>query len=487
MMKKAFLCGIKGTGMSNLALVLKKMGFEVSGCDVSTFFSTQLKIEDNEIKIYEGFNFSDIKTPVDYFIYSSAYSSCDMVIKASGRFKSYSYPQFLAYLSLSSQTYAVCGTHGKTSISAMTTFALSQGKRKEFPFYSIYGSNIIGEDEVCVQGHDNLLIEGCEYQDHFLLYRTDGVLISNIEMDHPDYFKNIETMIDSYKKLILNVKTNGFVILNIDDKNTSRLIPVVQQKRPDLNIITYGYSLNSTVTVVLGSSSGTFSIPMLYNRTNSFKVPSIDRRLISNYVASAILSTCMLLDRPHPSLYLEEETLILDEAFLTLINRSLEIVQDFPGVSRRLEFVVGSKGIMYFDDYAHHPTEIQTVYNELNARYPEKRILCIFTPHTASRTKKLMEKFVDCLTNFDKVLLTPTFKSARNDEDINDPSLTLYYKLKQRMEDVDYINIEKLFYLEGDEDIVDVAVREIGKNYICLVLGAGNKTYLIDKILEMKG
>jgi UDP-N-acetylmuramate--alanine ligase len=487
MVKKVFLCGIKGTGMSNLALILKRMGFEVSGCDVSTFFSTQLKIEENDIKIYEGFNFTDIKTPVDYFIYSSAYSSSEMVIKASAKFKSYSYPQFLAHLSLKSQTYAVCGTHGKTSISALTTFALSQGKRKEFPFYSVYGSNIIGEDEVCVQGHDNLLIEGCEYQDHFLLYKTDGVLISNIEMDHPDYFKDIDNMIDSYKKLVLNVKTNGFVILNTDDTNTSRLIPIIQQKRPDLNIISYGYSLNSTVTIVLENDRGTFSIPLLYNRTYSFTVPAIDRRLISNYVASAILSTCMLLDRPHPSLYLEEETLILDEAFLTLINRSLEIVQDFPGVSRRLEFVAGSKGIMYFDDYAHHPTEIKTVYNELHARYPEKKILCIFTPHTASRTKNLMENFVDSLTNFDKVLLTPTFKSARNDGDAIDPSLTLYDKLKKRMEEGEYINIEKLYYLEGDGDIVDVAVREIGKNYICLVLGAGNKTYLIDEILEMKG
>lgn len=483
-MEKVFLCGIKGTGMSNLALILQRLGYDVSGCDKKEFYLTQDKLYDHNIDIFESFNKENIDANIKFFVYSSAYENSELVTYSKTVHECYSYPQFLAKLTKKSKSYGVCGTHGKTTVSALTTYALSQGKRKEFPFFSIYGSNIIGEDEVCFQGVENILLEGCEYQDHFLLYKTDGILITNIEFDHPDFFKDINKMIESYKQLILNVKINGFVILNTDNFNSSKLETFIKGHRADLILITYGYKKKSSVTIECGVNSGEVIIPMIYNSV--FKLPVRNNALMANFVAAGILSSCILLDRESPNLYLDENAIIFEEIFITLFNQSMDFLQDFTGVSRRLEFITGDKDVLYFDDYAHHPTEIETVYNELRFRYPQKQILTIFTPHTASRTKSMMSDFVKALMMGDRLILTPTFSSARADFDLNDPSFTLFNRIEKDLKEGGYYPLKEIHYIEDDNECIISASNNLKDNSICIILGAANKTYLIDEIIKYR-
>jgi UDP-N-acetylmuramate--alanine ligase len=483
-MEKVFFCGIKGTGMSNLALILQRMGYEVSGCDKKDFYSTQNKLYDSNINIFESFNKDNIDLNIKFFIYSSAYEKSELVEYSKLKYECFSYPQFLARLTKNNKSYAVCGTHGKTTVSALTTYALSQGKRKKFPFFSIYGSNIIGEDDVCFQGVDNILIEGCEYQDHFLLYKTDGILITNIEFDHPDYFKDLNLMIESYKKLILNVKQSGFVILNTDNYNSSKLEAFIKGSRADLILITYGYKKIATVSIENTINGGEVIIPMIYR--SSYKLPVRNKDLMANYVGAGILSSCILLDRENPNLYLDENAIIFEEILITLFNQSMEYLQDFTGVSRRLEFISGDGDVLYFDDYAHHPTEIETVYNELRFRFPTKQILTIFTPHTASRTKAMMNDFVRALMMGDKLILTPTFSSARENCNLNDPSFVLFNRIQGKIDKSKLYSLNSVYYLGSDEDFIKRSCMEMTSNYICLILGAANKTYLIDEIIKFR-
>lgn len=483
-MEKIFLCGIKGTGMSNLALILKKIGYVVSGCDKKDFYSTQKKLYNNDIDIFESFDKKNIDPDIKYFIFSTAYEKSKLVEYSKTKYECFSYPQFLAHLTRTCKSYIVCGTHGKTSVSALTTYALSQSKRKEFPFFSIYGSNIIGEEDVCFQGVDNLLIEGCEYQDHFLLYKADGILITNIEFDHPDYFKDINMIIASFKKLILNVKPHGFVILNTDNYNSSKLEVFIKNRRNDLILITYGYKKKASVSLECTTNRGEIIIPMIYNSV--YMLPVKNKALMANYVAAGILSSCILLDREKPNLYLDENAIIFEEIFITIFNQSMEYLQDFTGVSRRLEFIAGDNDILYFDDYAHHPTEIESVYNELRYRYPTKKILTIFTPHTASRTKAMMNDFANALMMGDELILTPTFSSAREDYDLIDPSLTLLSRIQKKLSDTNLYALKAVNYFDCDEDCIIKSNSDMTENYICLILGAANKTYLIDEIIKFR-
>ncbi|MBK5201495.1 MAG: hypothetical protein JJE21_08190 [Spirochaetaceae bacterium] len=481
-MKKVLLCGIKGTGMSTLALILQRIGYEVLGLDKSIYFSTEEKLKNNEIKYYENFELTNLTDDIDLFIYSSAYEKLDLVRMAKQRYKSYSYPEYLGYLSTKSQTYAICGTHGKSSTAALSSYALSQGNRKNFSFYSIYGSNIIGESDITYQGSENLILEACEYQDHFLLYQLNGLVITNIEYDHPDYFKDINQMIESYKKLIKNIKIGGFLIINNDNYNNKKILKYVQLTRYDLIVITYGFQKNSTIAIEEGYKKGYIKIPFMGNQ--EYNIPTLNRSLIGNYVAASILSACVILDRDAPKLYLDNYTIIFEEVINTLLAQSLKVLQDFIGISRRLELRGIVNGLLFFDDYAHHPTELETVINELHLRYPGKRIISIFTPHTASRTKALFQDFANVLCDFDVLILTPTF-NARDDNSITDYSQLMYEKIRKQVEDNNSNKLSAIYYLEKDNEIIDTCLLNISCNDIIITLGAANKTYLVDEIARI--
>lgn len=479
-----FLCGIKGNGMSSLALILQRQGNKTIGCDVGEYFPTEDKLNENQIDCYEGFDITYLNSDIDVFIYSSAYENKDLVLQAKQKtnIESYSYPQYLAFLSKHRKTYAVCGTHGKTTTTAATTYALSQGKRKEFPFFSIYGSSMVGEDSITFQGSENLLIEACEYQDHFLLYELSGAVITSLEFDHPDYFKNLEQMISSYLKLALNIKPNGFLIINSDDSVLSNLIKVIEKKRPDLNIISYGCSKQAFITYETNNDEGSVSLPYLGFRKFDFKLYSLP--IISDYIAASILSTAILLDRENPKLYLSDDSLVFEEAFITLLANSLNFLVDFIGVKRRLEFQGKFRERIFIEDYAHHPSEILAAINQIRKQYPGRKILTIFTPHTASRTKALFKDFVDVLSLFDKLIITQTFASARDDIDDKNWSKLLADKIQKNMFTTFYGKLEAVLYCEDENKLSEIAASMLNSNDICLTLGAANRSNLYKLIIE---
>lgn len=484
-MDKIFLVGIKGNGMSNLALILKKMGHEVLGCDEGEFFQTQEKLELEKITIFDYFSTSLLKIGFNQIIYSTAFENKEIVKKAKedNLIKVFSYPEYLALLSKERNTYGVSGTHGKTTTTAAATYCLSCGKRKEFPFFSIFGSSIISQPSITFQGEDNLLLECCEYQDHFLLYSLRGIVITSIEKDHPDYFKNIEQMIQSYQKLILNVKKGGFVILNAEDPLVYELKNFIINNRSDLNIISYGFSSKAFISIEKDDLLGGVKLPILGYR--NFDLPVKSDNLILDYLASAILSTCILLDRENPKLYLQEDSLVYEEAFITLLATSLNYLVDFVGVKRRLEYQGSYKQVTFIEDYAHHPSEIKTALEEVKKKYPKQKLLVVFTSHTASRTKALLDEFVDSLLSCDKLIITKTFSSARNDEDNFDWSKQLYKKLNKAMFSAFYGKLEAVTYVEDDSKLASVVSAMCEKNDICLTLGAANRSKLFEEVIKI--
>lgn len=483
--KKCFLIGIKGTGMSSLAVILKKAGAFVTGCDSNEVFPTDQLLEDAEICFASGFGADLLMEDADFLIYSDAYGreNCPVLAVALSRFfdRCHSYPQFLALLSSMCRTYGVAGTHGKTTTTAAAGWLLSQGKRKQFPLFAVMGSAVAGEGAIC-NGTDEMLIEACEYRDHFLSYDLRGVLITSIEMDHPDWFADENAVCRSFEKLVKGLSKGGVVILCVDDPNVRKLSKWVECNRKDLICVEYGFSSQSAFRI--RRSGKAYSIDLVPYVT--FALNAMSDPIICDYFGAAILASSILLDRSNPRLFLDDSALVCDEILGTLVGSMMKEMELFPGVRSRNEVVAQENGIVYIDDYAHHPTEIRVCLDNLRRSYPGRRLCVAFSPHTYSRTSALMEEFVAALAMANVVVVQKTYASARGETADSDNARELAEKLSSRISRSLYGCLESAVYIEYDEDAAAFLADALGQNGVCISLGAGNNRPLLGRIIELR-
>lgn len=483
-----YLIGIKGTGMSNLAVILSRASATVSGCDVPTVFPTDAVLQANGIGFDEGFGEENLPQSVDYVIYSDAYrpQTCPVLRRAlscSGAGTVCSYPEFLAFLSENTVCYVVAGTHGKTTTTAASSWLLSRGKRAAFPFFSIFGSTVIGEGPV-FQGTEELLLEGCEYRDHFLQYRVRGALITSIELDHPDYFSSEEAVKGSFRAFAEDICRGGFLILCTDSPNVKALARWVRENRRDLVLLEYGFEAKGPFRIRCDRGTGEYRTDLLPYR--SFKLDAYSRPLVCDLFGAAFLSASILLDRPNPRLYFEGDEPVGDEIFSTLAGTMLRQLEQFPGVASRHQIIADEDGVVYIDDYAHHPTEIEACVGDLRGRFPGRKICLVFCPHTFSRTDALMEQFVRALSLADDVVIQKTYASARNETAGRDNAEDLAGQLEKVALSRPYGCLESAHYFQYDEDAAAFAARVLSQGGVCVSLGAGNDRRILDAVRECR-
>jgi UDP-N-acetylmuramate--alanine ligase len=486
---KVYFVGIKGTGMASLAILLKASGALVSGCDVEETFITDELLQAHSIVVHEGFSPSLLSPDADMVIHSTAYQPTMPILLEATRLglAIYSYPQFLSYLSTLGDSYAVAGTHGKTTTVAIVSYLLSTGTFTSFPFYSIFGSAVQGLALPFYQGSDSALFEACEYQDHFLSYHLRGALVTNIEHDHPDYFSTEREVQKSFESFVDNLASGGFLICCSDDKGAKSLASYARRVRADLTVMTYGFDDNGPFRIIKRSYEDAYSLSCL--DTFSFSLPVHERFLIGNYVGSVVLAIAMILDRENPKLYLESGTLITAEIIPTLAGMLSKKLSLFPGVVGRCEIMKEEDGVLYLDDYAHHPTEIITVLGELHARYPNRPILVVFAPHTASRTRTFLKDFVLALSMADRLVLQSCYGSARNDNALDegqDMGEVLAHALGERIMRTTRCRLQGCIYAHDDEEAVAIASGWLQPQDLCITMGAGNNRALTERIAQAR-
>lgn len=432
--------------MARLALLLKDYGFDVRGCDVQERFSSDEYLLEGGIMIDIGFDRSLLGAEWELVIYSSAYPlSTDILSFALEKaLPIYSYPEFLALLSTLQPTYVVVGTHGKTTTTSVLDHLLGQ----EGEYWALYGSNLITKEGSARSGNRFALLEGCEYQDHFLLYRAAGALLLSVEFDHPDYFNDLEAVYASFKQLVDGIQPNGVFVYNNDQEGSRLIGEYARETRTDLKILSFGFDEGSDVPI---RKEGAF------------------RYRIDNHVLHLTVSA---------------NPLVLDHLGALVFARSIKEVQtdptilaqrlaSFGGVGGRLEYMGQRGGVLFFDDYAHHPSEIIVSLDEMRSRFPDKKILVLFTPHTSSRTHSLLSEFAQALAQADYLILQPTFASARKDEE-GDP-LLLYNVLTKKVD---------CTYAEDDETAVALTLARLKEGWLCITMGAGNNRALNSRFLR---
>jgi len=453
---RVLMIGIKGTGMSHLASYLEKSGIEVIGIDVDTSFFTD--------RILSSIPILPLSAPlpesVDRVIYSTAYRDRPPLALEMARsigIRLQSYPEALRELSLSRPTAGVSGTHGKTTTTSISAFLLECEERESG---AVYGSYLKGRRSAYHRGDRSLVIEACEYQDHFLLYRLEVLVITNIDFDHPDYFADLEAVRDSFRRRFLSLERDAVAIVH------SSLVEIVSawmRERPDIEVLFYGEGTS------LDYETREDGIYFLSERLGTAER---GRAILEDHIAGILLASALELAEDKEKL--DGERIVENAVHL------VPLLSSYPGVAARGEIISEKEGVVYLDEYAHHPREIAVSLESLRARYPEHRLVVLFMPHTASRTEALMEDFASALSAADLLFLQSVYSSARCDEGSRDSSRALIERIWERY------GRERYFYVPDREECVRLSAASLKRGDVCITMGAGDNRALIIRIIESR-
>ncbi|MDQ0220321.1 UDP-N-acetylmuramate--L-alanine ligase [Peribacillus cavernae] len=371
--------GIKGSGMSALAQVLHDMDQEVQGSDYEKRFFTQIALEKSGIKILP-FSEENIQ-PGMTIIAGNAYPDTHPEISRAMQLglPVVRYHRFLGDFLKSFISVAVTGAHGKTSTTGLLAHVMGRTKPTSFLIGDGTGKG--------VKDADYFVFEACEYRRHFLSYHPDYAIMTNIDFDHPDYYANLEDVFQAFQEMALQV--NKGIIACGDDEQLQR----IQARVP---VIFYGFAEENDFQArhITTSKKGTsFDVYVRNNFYETFTIPTYGNHSVLN--ALAVIALC------------NYESLDTDAVKAQLLT--------FSGVKRRFtEKPAGSQIII--DDYAHHPTEIKATIDSAKQKYPERKIVAVFQPHTYTRTQAFLGEFAEALNLADKVYLCEIFGSARENQ-----------------------------------------------------------------------
>lgn len=450
--------------MTALALCAQDLGKKVSGSDVHELFPTSQILKKRKISIKIGFSPPHLPKNCDLLIYTGAHGGSDnQEVQAAVKLQIpvLSHAEALGLFSEDKKTLAVAGVGGKSSTAAMlatvlttagyaTGFAVGVGN---IPYLNTPGrlpqkaKFFVAEADEYVTDPLHNLTPRFHYLKPYL------AIITNLEYDHPDVYRNLDQIFDSFKTFIKPVPETGAIIANWDNPHVRRWLKTIE--RP---IITYGFS------------------------------PQADWRILKTHVAfqkQFISLQYQGLTWPDLVLSLPGEYNALNAVAAVAASHHLGMSQGkiyqgltkFTGTMRRFELIAEAHGVSLYDDYAHHPTEIKALIKAAKAWLPHRRIIIIFQSHTYSRTKNLLQEFSQCFTNADIVIINDIFASARENDNLGLTGKSFVQSIKQFHPQVVYCPNKSatLTYLKDTIDQGDVI----------FTLGAGDNWLWHNDIIQI--
>ena len=373
-----YFIGIKGTGMSALAVIMKQLGYEVMGSDVEKHFFTESELVKNNIPFYV-YDDGNIHEGMTIIKGASIKDSNPELIRAKSLgLEIYEYNEMVGKLTREFKTICVAGCHGKTTTTNMMALAFRN-----------CGINYLIGDGTGSASRDNsyFALESCEYQRHFLAYLPYYAVITNIDLDHVDYYKDIDDVIDAYTSYANNAVKE--IIACGDDPYTRKM----KVNKP-IKFFGLGEDNDIRATYVKYHSDG---ISFVVNGYGKFDLPIYGTHQLLDVLA--VISVCI------------EEGIAYEEVSSNL--------KEFVGAKRRFtEKKIGESIII--DDYAHHPNEVKATVEAIRQKYPEKSLVIVFQPHTFSRTREFASDLVKVFKLADYSYVLPIHPAREKQEDYPD-------------------------------------------------------------------
>ena len=371
-----YFIGIKGSGMSALALILHDLGHTVLGSDITQYTFTQRGLAAAGIEMLP-FAAENLK-PGYTVIAGNSFTEEHPEIKAAKALglKIYRYHEYLGRLLTNYTSIGVAGAHGKTSTTGLLAHTLTGVAKTSYLIGDGAGKG--------VPDSQFFVFEADEYRRHFLAYHPDYLIMTNIDFDHPDYYTGIEDVYDAFETEGKQVKKAIFAWG--DDPWLRKLnvtVPVYYYGLKD----TDDFQAKNVVRTTTGSSFDAFHGTSLIGH---FHVPLFGEHSVLNALAVVAVADTEGLDAE-------------------LIAQELA---SFGGVKRRFSEKKEADAVI-IDDYAHHPSEIKATLDAARQKFPDKQVVAVFQPHTFSRTIAYLDDFATTLSAADAVYVTPIFSSAR--------------------------------------------------------------------------
>ena len=450
--KRIHCLGIGGIGLSAVAEILADNGYTVSGTDINPSDVTR-HLESIGIKVYTSHEPENVEG-VDAIIYSAAVSDENPeVIRAHELgIPMFSRAQVLGMIMDEyDESVAICGTHGKTTVTSMTSLILRNADYK--PTILVGGNlpQIHGNVEL---GEKNYFVtEACEYMDSFLELRPSIGVILNIDSDHLDYFKDMEHIVRSFSTFVDQIQPGGVIVAFGDN-------PFVKGILKDRNNkITYGYS----------EGNDFYAENISFNDKGS---PGFDIYRKGSKIVHVELSI------PGEHNVLNAMAAFVTASYLGVDTATIvSTLKEYGGAGRRFDFTgITDKGVQVIDDYAHHPTEIKaTLSAAKNVKH--NKLWLIFQPHTYTRTKALFNEFVDAFADADVIVLTDIY-AAREKDIYNVSSYKLMNAVKAKHPE------KEVYYVKDFEDIDKYIEKFAEEGDIVMTMGAGDVYKVGDMLLH---
>lgn len=450
-MKRIHLIGIGGSGVSALAGILKKLGHIVSGSDNEENSLTE-KLKRDGIKIYIGHDKKNIMPDIDVVIHSLAIplSNSELTQARKKGIKILSYPEAVGQLTKQYFTIAVCGTHGKSTITSLIAKILIENI---FDLTVIVGTKVKELDNTNFRvGKSKILVlEACEYCRAFLNYNPRIIVLHTLDPDHLDYYKSFTNYLNAFRQFANKLPADGYFFANLDDEDVHDILQYLQSKKfAPYNLFTYStkYSYadfflkeNQIFHKSVGLGELNLKVPGAHNRTN----------------ALAAFVVCSMLG-------------IAPKNILKSLNR-------YEGAHRRFEIKGKIGKTILIDDYAHHPEEIKATLQAAREKFPRKKICVVFQPHQYSRTKNLLEEFSTAFKGANCVIVPNIYEVRDTKKDKKSISPEIFVSRIRKSN-------KNVFYGQGIKNTVNWLDKNAKKFDVIFTMGAGDVWKIGDSLLK---
>lgn len=450
--KNVHMIGIKGAGMTALAELLAGQGVKITGSDTEEVFFTDDILKNLKIKYTENFSPENIPVDAEAIIYSTAYSkekNTELAAAFASGLPVLSYPEALGMLSREKMTLAVCGTHGKTTTSALLAETL---KFSGLDPSAIVGSRIMNWSGNALAGKGKyFVLEADEYQNKLAEYSPFAVILTSVDFDHPDFFPDKESYEQVFCDFVLRIPRHGVLVYCNDSASVAKIAETAQCQK-----ISYGFLEGARFRIrdYKPAELGFVGVEDIFKQ--SFSVSDGDEDLGTFRLklagmhnaqnATAVLALSLFL-----KLKVERVRLALDK---------------FSGTERRFEYIGERYGALIYDDYAHHPEEIRATLVAFRELYPKRKLRVVFHPHTFTRTKALLTDFAQSFDAADEVLILDIYGSAREKQG--------------GVSSEDLVNLINRFfpgkakYVPNTEECIENFEKTMGHQDVIITMGAGN-------------
>lgn len=362
-----YFIGIKGSGMSSLAQIMHDLGYKVTGSDKPDHFFTEAGLIEKGIPFHE-FN-PDMITKDMIIVQGNAFNDEHPEVKKAHELglKIFTYQEMIAEITNDTKLVAVCGCHGKTTTTTMMKTVLE-------PFGVNY---LIGDGTgYAKKGNEYFALEACEYKRHFLAYNPYYTIVTNIELDHTDYYKDLDDVMNAFNEFVS--KTRKAVIMCGDDINNRKI-------KTDKPVYYYGFNEDNDVVVKNVTHDENTTKADVYIKGelyDTYTFPFVGDHLLLNVLG--VITVCYLENLPKD-----------------VVRKQVNIIEH----AKRRFIEEKFRNNILIDDYAHHPTEVKVTIEAARKKYPDREIVALFKAHTRSRVQYFHKEFADALNLADKAFV----------------------------------------------------------------------------------